>query len=229
MNIVIIDDELEAQNNLKALLNDYCKDFTIMGEADGVKSGVKLIKEVNPDTIFLDIKMGDGTGFDLLDLIPIQEFSIVFVTAFDFAIKAFNEYDAAYYLLKPIDPKELVSLVERLNKDLKVKTQTLTLSTQEGVYCVKLKDIMWIKADKNYSIFNLKKGEKITVSKSLGTYEKILPKKTFFRSHQSFIVNRYYVYLLSKEDGGNIILDNRQNIQISRRKKDEFIKWLQNE
>ena len=238
MKIGLIDDELEARNNLKALLSDYCKDFTIIGEADGVKSGLKLLKEVNPDVIFLDIKMIDGTGFDLLDLIPSPKFRIIFVTAFDtFAIKAFK-YSAIDYLLKPINPKDLIGSVERI-KSWKNQTQpieqiknliytvkndsfqTIILSTQEGLYYIKLEDIMWIKAEKNYSTFHLQKGEEIIVSKSLGEYAKILP-KTFFRSHQSYIIQLSYVHQLSRKDG-NVILKNRQTIPISRRKKDEFI------
>lgn len=243
MTIALIDDEIEARNNMKALLDDYCKDFTIIGEADGVKSGAKLLKEINPDLLFLDIKMGDGTGFDLLDLVPSPKFRIIFVTAFDtFAIKAFK-YNAIDYLLKPINPKELVNSVEKIN-GLKneiqsarqienlihtVKNdafQTITVSTQEGLYYLKLEDIMWIEASKNYSTFYLQKGEKITVSKSLGEFEKILPKNLFFRSHQSHIVQLKYVHQLSREDGGSLILNNGQSVLISRRKKEEFLKIM---
>ena len=243
MKIALIDDEIEARNNMKILLDDYCKDFTIIGEADGVKSGVKLLKEINPDVLFLDIKMGDGTGFDLLDLVPSPKFRTIFVTAFDeFAIKAFK-YNAIDYLLKPINPKELVDSVEKMNS-LKneiqsirqienlihtVKNdafQTITVSTQEGLYYLKLEDIMWIEASKNYSTFHLENEEKITVSKSLGEFEKILPKNIFFRSHQSYIIQLKYVHKLSKEDGCHIILNNGQSIPISRRKKEEFLKIM---
>jgi len=253
MKIALIDDEIEARNNMKALLNDYCKDFKIIGEATSVKSGIKLLKEIKPDVLFLDVKMGDGTGFDLLDLISSSKPRVIFVTAFDeFAIKAFK-YNAIDYLLKPINPKELVDSFEKIidlkNESQSIKQienlihtvkndsfQTITVSTQEGVYFLKLDDIMRIQGEKNYSTFYLEKGEKILVSKSLKYFEDILPKKDFekdtaqknifFRSHQSHIVQINYVHKLSKEDGGYIILNNEQGIPISRRKKEEFLKII---
>jgi len=243
MKVVLIDDEMEARLNLTNLLNEYCEEVKIIGEAESVKSGFRLLKDVSPDLVFLDVQMGDGTGFELLDFFPTKNFHIVFVTAFDnFAIRAFK-YNAIDYLLKPIDPRELVIAVEKIvktkndthtqrqfdNLSNTVKTnsfQTLTVSTQEGLYYLNVNEIIRIEASKNYSTFFLENGKKIMVSKSIGEFEKLLSDELFFRSHQSHIIQLTYVHQLSREDGGQLVMNDGQIVPISRRKKEEFQKIM---
>ena len=113
---IIIDDIEQARTTIKQDLTTYAKDFEVIGEAGGVVEGAKLLKNQMPDILFLDIQMQDGSGFDLLDLLPDIPFKIIFITASDaHAIKAFR-YAAIDYLLKPIDPDELTSALDKFRK-----------------------------------------------------------------------------------------------------------------
>ena len=110
---VIIDDIEQARTTFKKDLEEYAKDVVVIGEAGGVVEGAKLLKNVKPDILFLDIQMQDGSGFDLLDLLSEIPFKIIFITASDaHAIKAFR-YAAIDYLLKPVDPDELVNAIDK--------------------------------------------------------------------------------------------------------------------
>src|SRR4051812_43665367 len=108
MRAILIDDEQRARKSLRADIEAYCPQITIAGEADGVKSGIAIIKELKPDLVFLDVEMGDGTGFNILEQLAPVSFNVIFTTAHDaHAVKAFK-YSAVDYLLKPVDADELV-------------------------------------------------------------------------------------------------------------------------
>ena len=240
MQVLIIDDEVNARENLKAMLrNLHIFNFS---EADGVRSGCQKIKSINPDLVFLDVRMQDGTGFDLMDHFPSPEFKVVFVTAYDqFALKAFR-YHAIDYLLKPIHPDELAQALSKAKNRPAIEEQQilallnavksnsldrLVLSTQEGIHMVKLDDIIHLQGYKNYTTFFLDQRDSITVSRSLGEYEDILPEDKFFRSHQSHLININYVNLFRRIDGGSIQMKNGKDIPIARRRRDLFIRKIQ--
>ncbi len=240
MQVLIIDDEVNARENLKAMLrNLHIFEFS---EADGVRSGCQKIKSINPDLVFLDVRMQDGTGFDLMDHFPKPRFKVVFVTAYDqFALKAFR-YHAIDYLLKPIHPDELAQALSKaknrpaidehqilalLNAVKNYSLDRLVLSTQEGIHMVKLDDIIHLQGYKNYTTFFLDQRASITVSRTLGDFEDILPEENFFRSHQSHIINISYVNQFRKVDGGSILMDNGTHIPISRRRRELFIQKIQ--
>lgn len=238
---MIIDDEEDARVTLRSFVKSFCPQLEIVGEAEGVADGYRNILSLDPDLIFLDIQMEDGTGFDLLEKIRDASFSVIFTTAFDeYAIKAFK-FSAIDYLLKPIDPDELIEAVSKANKERKQAGQRLanlmdnhrsqefdriTLSSQEGLTVVKLDNVQRLESDSNYTHFFLRSGEKITVPKSLKEYEGILPEKRFFRTHQSHIINLDYVKKFVREDGGYVLMDDGTEILVARRRKEEFINVL---
>ena len=112
---IIIDDEADARDIIRNNLREYCEGVDLVGEADGVSSGLQVIKQLNPDLIFLDIEMEDGTGFDLLNQLNSVKPQIIFTTAYDeFAIKAFK-YSTVDYLLKPIDIDELIDATKKVS------------------------------------------------------------------------------------------------------------------
>ncbi len=242
--IVIIDDEPDAITIIKTFLTAYCPDLKVVGEATDVPSGVSVIRHQNPHLILLDVQLGKTTSFDILDKFDQPNFRVIFTTAHDqFALKAF-QYNAMDYILKPIDPDALIKAVDKaknaIQKDLlfdqqlgnlmqNIKTNTfdkITLSTSEGLVFVDLKDILYLKSDVNYTQFFLKKEGKILVSKPLKDYEELLPIDSFFRIHQSYIVNIQFVIKVLKEDGGYALLKNGKKVPISRRKKDAFLNLL---
>lgn len=241
--LVIIDDESNARATLRDFLTSYCPNVKILGEADGVMNGLKLIRQKKPDAVLLDIQMKDGTGFDLLDKFKNPDFQVIFTTAFDeFAIKAFK-YNAIDYLLKPISIDELIAAIDKIsshknNTNLsqrqidgyKESIETgqlnrLVLSSTEGLHFVELSDVIRLKSEGNYTTFHLINDEKIMVSKPMKSFLELLP-TSFFRTHQSNIVNLKYVRKFLREDGGYALTDDNAKIPVSRSKKEELIKLL---
>ena len=241
LKTIIIDDEEDARTTLRAFIGSYCPNLEIVEEAEGVADGYRKIMAHGPDLVFLDIQMEDGTGFDLLEKIRTPEFSVIFCTAFDeYAIKAFK-FSAIDYLLKPIDPDELIEAVGKAKKEKKGQADRIsnmmeshssgsfdriTLSSQEGLTVVKLDNVQRLESDSNYTHFFLRSGEKITVPKSLKEYELILPTNRFYRTHQSHIINLDYVKKFVREDGGYVLMDDGAEVLVARRRKEDFIAVL---
>jgi len=241
LNAIIIDDEEDARRTLRAFIKQYCPQVDIIEEGTGVQDGYRKVLSLQPDLVFLDIQMDDGTGFDLLEKIRAPKFNLIFCTAFDeYAIKAFK-FSAIDYLLKPIDPDELIEAVSKVKKDDKSaqprieslienrsqkEMDRITLSSQEGLTFVNLENIRRLESDSNYTHFFLTTGEKITVPKSLKEYELILPISKFFRTHQSHLVNLSYVKKFMREDGGYVLMDDGSEVLVARRRKEEFIAVL---
>lgn len=243
MKAVIVDDIKESRVNLLADLHDYCPEVEVIGEADGVVSALKLLKQIKPDIVFLDIQLLDGSGFDILELLPKVNFKVIFTTASDaFAIKAFK-FSAIDYLLKPIDPDELVHavklaqqqhaieqgqlelLMQALHKKEAVKK--LALHTTERISLVDIADIVHCVASDNYTQFCLKDGRKILVSKTLKLYETMLVGSGFFRVHQSHLINTSFIKTIVKHDGGFVLMANGDEIPIASRKRAEVFKLVQ--
>ena len=242
--VVIIDDEFDARRVLKRYLERAFPEIEIAGEAESVAEGVRLIKDVQPSFIFLDIKMGDGTGFDLIDQLEGQIPKIIFTTAFDeFAVKAFR-YHAIDYLLKPIDPQllsESVSAITGKKAALKKEawdqiidqiSQTekkLGIPTSEGFKFIPIEEIIYFEAVSSYCTLFLKNNRHIIISKPLKFFEdKLSREKTFIRPHKSFFINLKYVEEYQKQDGGFLKLSTGKLIPISRNKREEVLECLEN-
>lgn len=236
---VIIDDEFDARRILHKYLERYFPEVEIKGEAESVTEGLKLIQKSKPDFVFLDIKMGDGTGFDLIDRLNGLVPKVIFTTAFDeFAVKAFR-YHALDYLLKPIDPE---ILIESMNK-LMAKDDTLKkdawdliinqisnadkkigIPTQEGFKFIALENIMFFEADSSYCVLHARENKPMVISKPMKYFEdKLDAERSFIRPHKSFLVNLKYVEEYQKQDGGFLKLNTGKLIPISRNKKDEVL------
>lgn len=245
MNIkaVIIDDVKKAIQNLEKDLKIYCPDIEIIGSAEGVVSGIRLIRSVKPELVFLDIQMNDGSGFDLLDLVGEENMTIIFVTAFnEHALQAIK-YSAIDYLLKPVDPDELVKAVARVKKtkqssatnvqvlkehlSLKNKTSdVLALNTQEKIHVVKLQDIIRCESQGNYTEFYFAQGKKIVVTNTLKDYEELLKERNFFRVHQSHLVNTKHILEFIKSQDA-LLMSDKQLIPVSVRKRTEVVQMLE--
>jgi two-component system LytT family response regulator len=244
LRAVIIDDIDAIRNKNTALIKEHCPGVSIMAEANDVKSGVEVIKKFLPDLVFLDVEMPDGTGFDLLQQLKPVTFKVIFITGFqDFAIKAFR-FSAIDYLLKPIEPADLIEAVQKaeetLNKealDLKFKTlftnierpknlQKLVLKTTEKLYSVNVQDIVNCESEKNYTTFYFVNAPKLMVSTTLKEYETLLAPLGFFRSHQSHLINMLYFDHFVKADGGTIVMKNKTAVPLASRKKEEFMTLL---
>lgn len=243
MKAVIIDDLSEAREALKQDIKEYTPQIEVLGEADGVLSGAKLIKEKNPDVLFLDIQMNDGDGFDLLDIIDREKYKVIFTTSSDsYAIKAFK-FSAVDYLLKPIDPDELISAVDKIDastvkdENMEVLMETLkssnrpkrvVLVTQDRIFVKDIAEIIRCESNVNYTWFYLTDGSKILVSKTLKEYDKMLSDHHFYRVHQSHLINANYIKEYVKSDGGYLLMKDGTSVPVSTRRKQEVMDMLAN-
>jgi len=240
MQTVIIDDEQHNRENLIQLLKNYCPDVFVSGEAAGVEDGAKIIAEQQPELVFLDIQLHDRSGFELLQRPGINNFEVIFVTAYDiYGIQAVK-FAALDYLLKPIDIEELKSAVEKARSAIAKKQKNERLEylidylrdenrTQPKIALplfnetryVNIDDIIRCEADNTYTFFMLTLGERILVSKTLKEYAQILGGHGFLRTHQSHLVNLKYVKSWLKEDGGTILLKDESKIPVSKLNRDK--------
>ena len=233
---LIIDDIENARVSLRRDLGDYCEGIDEIFEADGVVSGAKAIKEYDPDIVFLDIQMNDGSGFDLLELLPEIHFKLIFTTSSDeHAIQAFK-FSAVDYLLKPIDPSELKEAVkkaagnngslEALRTNMGGKIERLALNSQDKIKVVRVPEIVRCESTGSYTLFFMKGGEQVLVTRTLKEYDSLLSSQGFIRVHQSHLVNLDYVREFVKVDGGYLVLDDRSEIPVASRKKSLVMKVL---
>ncbi len=242
---VIIEDEQKSREMLAAIIEKNCPELSVIGLAKNVKEGVQLIESLNPELVFLDISMPDGSGFDLLEKVFGHKFELIFATASDqHAIKAFK-YSACDYLLKPIDIEELKAAVDKVvkkksavpnmaNLEFLVQhlkradevPQKITLPTGNAYEIVNIKDIIRCEADGSYTNFYLNDKRKLMISAGLKHYEDLLPEGDFIRVHHHHLINMNHVVRFLKEDGGYAIMSDGSKIEISRRKKEAFMEKL---
>ncbi|MBL7683917.1 MAG: response regulator transcription factor [Flavipsychrobacter sp.] len=243
---VIVEDEAKGRDILKTLLTRYCKDIELIAEASNVTEAKKILSSTNVELLFLDIAMPDGNGFDVLKNGYNNTFEIIFTTAYEqYAIKAIKN-NAADYLLKPLNILELQQAVTKAAKRIQEKkpseTQSSTISNNikhqpsslaipvnDGLEFVPINSILYLTAKGSYTqIFC---NDKCTVlsSKPLKDYEYLLPKHQFFRTHHSNIINLSYVKHYHRGDGGYVTMTNGSNIDISKRKKKDFLDLFKTE
>jgi two-component system, LytTR family, response regulator len=246
MKILLVDNEKEVRALLRDMIYATAPNAHELEEADGVASGLQKINFFRPDVVFLDVEMGDGTGFDLMNKIPQPQFQLIFTTAHNqYAIQAFK-CSAIDYLLKPVDFAELENSLYKaasavsnnnLNKQLTVLMQQLNqkdtgdkqivLKDSEASYFVKLSEILYCEAEGSYTKFYLAAGNPIMISKNLSTYEELLGVYGFIRTHHSYLVNPKRIKVYDKTDGGSLILDTGHSVPISHRKKDYVMQLLE--
>jgi len=242
---IIIDDEAKGRSVLQELIARYCSGVQVIATAADGAEGIKAIEQYKPDCILLDIKMPNMDGFAMLDeIIDSLTCEIIFVTAHnEYAIKAFK-YAAFDYLLKPVDPDDLVKVFERLKKKMHLphnnkrlhllkgmiqqphQTPTkITIASAEGVTVLTIAEIVYMQAEGPYTYFYMLNGDKLIASVNLQKYEELLVAHHFFRTHHSYLVNLNQVKKYNKAEN-NILLANGHRVDVSKRRKDEFLQVL---
>lgn len=243
IRICIIDDEPPCRDALRIFLEMGCPEALIEGEAGSLAEAVALIQQTAPEILLLDVDLGDGTGFDLLNRFPKPSFRVVFTTAHDeFALRAFR-YSAVDYLLKPVDPEELVAAVRRAKSTIdpasrqqqleqlahNAGTRTfdrMTLNTGNGLLFIHTTEITHLESQGNYSFVFLENGERHLIAQSLATFEEMLPSPPFFRAHQSHMVNTRFVRKLAKDDGDSLLMTDKTVVPLARRRKEAFFQIM---
>jgi two-component system LytT family response regulator len=242
---LIIDDEKRTRELIAKLIESFGLEVVTYPVGENVRSGVEKINSLKPDIVFLDVQMPDGTGFDLLKQIDFKQFELIFITAHEeFAIKAIK-FSALDYLLKPIDPEELRSSLNRAILAVNLKKEEgqfealhhniqphlkrkLVLKTQESIFVVELSDIIRCSSDRNYTMFYLVGGKKILVSRTMKDYETILVGYNFLRIHQSHLINLDFVERYDKGNGGSVVMKDGAEVPLSSAKRDLFFDILEN-
>ena len=242
---VLIDDMPDALKVLASDLKKHCPEIKVIGKASSVVTGAKLLRTVEPDLIFLDILLGDGTGFDLLEIMPNLKAKLIFITASDeFAIKAFR-FAAIDYLLKPLDAEQLIEAVkkatqlinnstesidllkETINNPSKLPTR-ISLHSQDKISVISIDKIIRCESDGNNTLFHLADREKLFVTKTLKSFAVLLKDHAFMRVHQSHLINLNYIQDYIRKEGGYLKMINGDHVPVAVRKKAEVIDLLDN-
>jgi len=240
---IIVDDEKNGRENLQGILNQYCPEIDIVGQADSVKSGISLINNTVPDLVFLDIEMPKADGFQLLEHFKDFRFEVIFVTAFDnYAIRAIR-FSAVDYILKPININHLKAAVDKVvgriqhkeeNQRMKQLVYNLRqpgnprigLPTGDRIEFVEVDQIIRCQGEGNYTHIYFEKGKHLLVAKTLIEYEDLLEEFSFVRVHKAHLVNLKHVTAFVKTDGGILHLSDGNTVAVSRRRKDDLLKRL---
>lgn len=243
--VLIIDDENRTRELIAKMIDSFGFDVETIPDGENVQSAIQAIEKHQPDIVFLDIQMPDGTGFDVIRSIENKNFEVIFITAHEeFAIKAIK-FSALDYLLKPVDTTELKAALEKALAQIDDKKEVqqfdalqtninpnekrrLVLKTQESVHVVDLDDIIRCEADRNYTSFFLKGDKKILVSKTLKEYETLLSGHNFLRVQQSHLININYVDRYDKKNGGAVVMKDGSEVPLSPAKREIFFKRLEN-
>ena len=248
MKVLLLDDEINARKTIKAYLERYSgTDFEIK-EAQSILDARQILEKFKPDIALLDINLSEGTGFDLLSHIGIDNisFKVIFVTASDsYAVKAFK-FNAIDYILKPVDPFEFDQTIQKTLKDLDQKPVGLQLQNlennltdrsitinkiilrdQQQIQLVYTQDIVYCRSENNYTSFHMVDGSEIVISKTLKEYEDLLAKKHFFRTHRSHLINLDHFKKYDKREGGFIQMQDGTTIPLARTKKEIFMKIIE--
>lgn len=239
---IIVEDEETSREILKNYLKKYCPNVSVIGEASNVEEALVLIRNNNLDLVFLDVEMPYGNAFDLLDRVGDINFETIFVTAYNnYAMDALNAH-ASYYLMKPISIDELIKAVDYVteiktkedalqNQVLIPKTNSvpgkITIPQLDGFEVINTSDILYCKADDNYTEIHLNTNKKKLVSKTLKYFEDVLIDSSFARVHKSYLVNVNEVVKYVKGKGGSVVLSNGKEIMVSASRKSEILSYFQ--
>ncbi len=241
LNAIIVEDEETSREILRNYLNKYCPNVSVLGEASNIEDALVLIRNNDLDVVFLDVEMPYGNAFDLLDKVGTIDFETIFVTAYDhYAIEALNAH-ASYYLMKPISIDDLIKAVDYVS-EIKEKEDALqdqvlvpktnvvngkiTIPQQDGFEVIETADILFCKADDNYTEIYLNNNKKKLVSKTLKYIEEALSEGNFARVHKSYLVNVNEIIKYVKGKGGSVILSNGKEIMVSASKKSELLSYF---
>lgn len=247
---IIIDDEPSAVSVLTTILQKYCQaDIDLVATANTPEDGKLLIGQLNPDLVFMDVEMPGMTGMDLVRSFKDPTFRVVFVTAYDaYALEAFR-VSAVDYLLKPIGSEDVIKVVQKIKNDVRNELGRLSLQIQnldkllnnhpdnsgqkigiamsDKIVFIHSGDIIYCEANGPYTYVFLTDGQKMVSSKALGEFESQLGGHHFFRIHHHYLINLNRVKEFQRNDGGYVIMDNNQKLEVSQRKRKDFLSMIQ--
>jgi two-component system LytT family response regulator len=245
LRTIIIDDEPPVRETIRSLLKKTCPQVDLVGEASSVASGVLAVKQKFPDLVLLDIKMDDGTGFDLLNLIENITFRIIFVTAYEeHALRAF-EFSAVDYILKPVNPEKLAEAVRRAEKmtlqafDTQLgalrenlenpgkENKKIIFKNLESIYLFNICDVIHLASEGSYTLIETCDEQRIMVSRNLKEYADLLLDSGFLRVHRSHLINLRHIKRFDKHDGGYVAMSNGSQVPVSTSGRERLLELFQ--
>ncbi|HLZ89417.1 MAG TPA: LytTR family DNA-binding domain-containing protein [Puia sp.] len=245
ISAIIIDDEKKSRMSLLQKLQSYCPTVEIVGEAANGPAGKELIESLKPDLVFLDIVMPRMNGFEMIASLSHRNFEIIFTTAYSqYAIQAIR-YSAFDYLLKPVDIEDLRNAIQKIGLKIaasdkeerlmvllqnlsneKERSKRIVIPTAEGLLFISVDDIIHLEASSNYTFVYFLHEPRLVACRTLKEFEEMLPDSIFFRIHHSHIININAIKKITRDEGNRVELTNGNVVDISRRRKDEFLKML---
>jgi len=250
LRVVIIDDEPRSHQHLTSLFDKGHQEVELVGSAYSVEDGVKLVRTYQPDLVFLDIEMPDGTGFDLLRRFEEYNFKVIFITGHNKYAMTAIKFGAIDYLLKPINEKELAIAVKEAQKQHKLSMSQdqlailwetlerfnqkklpsrLAIATVEGIHYKQVKDVIRLEAQQSYTEFSFVNDKKIVASSNIGEFIEQFENYTdFMKVHRSYLVNLNFVKTYVKTEGGHLVMIDDSQVSVSRLYKDELLERLRN-
>ncbi|MEQ8908034.1 MAG: LytTR family DNA-binding domain-containing protein [Vicingaceae bacterium] len=232
MKVVLIDDEQAARKILRHYCLEWDPDLNMVGEAGRISEAISLIQKTEPDLVLLDIEFPEGTGFEVLEALPDFDFQVIFITAHDdYALQAFKHH-ALNYILKPINYRELVNSLDKAKKQIEIKSDSqwksaldqllnnnnrkIQLPIKDGYRYIDLNKLVYLKADGSYTHLVLEDNETLMISKNLKWLEKQLATSNFIRVHRGYLINKDHIYEVHRNNGGYIIMHNKERVPVSR-------------
>ncbi|MEO6286506.1 MAG: LytTR family DNA-binding domain-containing protein [Dyadobacter sp.] len=238
INCLIIDDEQHCIDTLAAMIKArFSAKVSVIGSTTDSRKAAEMIAQHQPDVLFIDVEMPHINGIQIVDAVANRNFAVIFTTAYDrYALQALKT-EAVDYLLKPISLAELGEAIDKASQRLQFLRsdgqkkdqplpQKLLLPTSKGLLAANIPNIIRVEADSNYCNFYIDGKPKVVVAKTLKEYEEILTPCDFFRVHQSHLINLHYVEYFHPGLEEYVILTNGEQIEVSRRRKAEFLQKL---
>lgn len=241
INTLIVENEQSSAESLMGLLRSFCPEVKIEATCDSVTDALALVEKKKIDLVFLDVELNGETGFDFLKSLTDIPFEVIFTTAHNkYAIQAIKS-SALDFLLKPIDPKELVAAVDRYQRNRTNKRSQIELLLQnilpssprrvaipsgDELIFQKEDDIVLCTADGNYTRIFTIEGKEFIASKTLGEFEEQLSPLKFFRTHKSYLINIAHLVSFNKAES-QVTLANGLKADVAARRKDEFLRHIQ--
>jgi len=243
LKAVLIDDDESNLSSLSEKLGKHCPQINIVAKCDNAEDGIKSIESLHPDVVFLDIEMPVMNGFLMLQQLNYKNFGLIFVTAYDhYAIKAIR-YSALDYLVKPVEIPELKMAVKMAEENRKAQhsqpqielllehlskkqLRRISIPTTDGLQFINLENIEHLEASDNYTNIYISDNRKFLVSRTLKDFEEMLPPETFVRIHHATMINKFYVEKYIRGDGGQVIMRNGKVLDVSKRKKSDFLQAI---
>ena len=219
MKVLIIDNEAPIRAGLRLQLETFFPEMDALQEATGVATGITAIESFQPDIVFLDVEMDDGTGIDLMKKIGSYNFQLIFITAHNkYAVDASN--------LKNKNLKEQIQVLNESMNAISLEQKKIVLKDKDSIYFVKVNEIIRCHAEGPYTEFYTTNGQKITISKNLKEYEEMLEPFGFIRAHHSHLINIRKIIRFDKTDGCNLIMENNDEVPVSQRKKEHLMEII---